>query len=255
MLYGKLPAVRKWALGAVCALGLLAVQPLAFAAETEPEFIENENGELVEVVKGKDSESGSRSHDDSPADGWFKRADDRMEADKSSKEGTEDENKKGKKQRYVKIIEEENGFAYYLDTQNARWLPLPHSNSEQIIDVWVKLVQVGETDSVTSRGTRPDSSYSYSDIYYLEHYYLRPNKQQIQFLCELEVTGRPQNAIEERRYSAAHWENLVPGSVEDDIYHAVMEELRRSKNFWQMTRHGKRITVRDAIEEYLRISL
>lgn len=252
MLYGNLHVVRKWALGAVCALGLLAAQPLAWAAESEPEFIENEDGEIVEVVRGEDKESNRRYHDDSPADGWFRNADNRMEEDDSeSQNGTGEK----KKQRYVKIIEEENGFAYYLDMQNARWLPLPHSSSEQIIDIWVKLVQVGETEGVTSRGTRPDSSYSYTDVYYLEHYYLRPKKQQIQFLCELEVTGRPQNAIEERRYSAAHWEDLVPGSVEDEIYHAAVAEMKRSRNPMQMTRHGKRITARDAIEEYFRISL
>ena len=255
MLYGKLLPVRKCALGVVCALGLMAVQPIAWAAETEPEPIENEEGEFVEVVKEADNESGSRSHDDSSVGGWFKRTNERMEADKASKEETEDKSKRDKKQRYVKIIEEENGFAYYLDMQNARWLPLPHSSSEQIIDIWVKLVQVGETEGVTSRGTRPDSSYSYTDVYYLEHYYLRPKKQQIQFLCELEVTGRPQNAIEERRYSAAHWEDLVPGSVEDEIYHAAVAEMKRSRNPMQMTRHGKRITARDAIEEYFRISL
>ena len=232
----------------------MAVQTIAWAAETEPEPIENEDGELVEVVKEADNESGSRSHDDSPADGWFRSADSRMEDDEESRDGAEGSKEK-KKQRYVKIIEEENGFAYYLDMQNARWLPLPHSSSEQIIDIWVKLVQVGETEGVTSRGTRPDSSYSYTDVYYLEHYYLRPKKQQIQFLCELEVTGRPQNAIEERRYSAAHWEDLVPGSVEDDIYHAAVAEMKRSRNPMQMTRHGKRITARDAVEEYFRISL
>ena len=251
MLYGNLHVLKKWMLGAACALGLLAVQPLAWAAGSAPEFIENEDGEIVEVAKGEDMESNKRYHDESSADDWFKRSDEGMEADGEGQDGTEGK----KKQRYVKIIEEENGFAYYLDMQNARWLPLPHSSSEQIIDIWVKLVQVGETEGVTSRGTRPDSSYSYTDVYYLEHYYLRPKKQQIQFLCELEVTGRPQNAIEERRYSAAHWEDLVPGSVEDEIYHAAVAEMKRSRNPMQMTRHGKRITARDAIEEYFRISL
>jgi len=246
MLYEKLPAVRTLALGAVCALGLLAAQPLAWAAESEPEFIENEDGEIVEVVRGKDKDYP----DNSPADGWFRSADRRMEDDESQSQDGEK-----KKQRYVKIIDDENGFAYYLDTRNARWLPLPHSSSEQIIDIWVKLVQVKETDSFTSRGTRPDSSYSSADVYYLEHYYLRPKKQQIQFLCELEVTGRPQNAIEERHYSAAHWEDLVPGSVEDEIYHAAVAEMARSRDPAQMTRHGKRITLRDAVEEYFRISL
>ena len=96
-----------------------------------------------------------------------------------------------------------------------------------------------------------DGTYSYPQKYYLEHYYIRPSAQQIQFLSELEVTGRPSNAIKERPYSASHWENLVPGSIEDDIYHKVVESMK------EYSKNGKRggISTRDAVEEYLRISL
>ena len=65
--------------------------------------------------------------------------------------------------------------------------------------------------------------------YFLSHYYIRPKTRQIQFLSELEVTGRPDNAITERPYSSLHWENLVPGSIEDDIYHGVFTIRYR---FW-----------------------
>ena len=116
------------------------------------------------------------------------------------------------------------------------------------IERLLKLVQEGAGDLAAAE------DYSYPQTYFLEHYYIRPDRQQIQFLCELEVTGRPQNAIKERDYSPANWEGLVPGSVEDEIYRATVDYLKKSKKYG-MTRHGKNITVRDALEEYFRISL
>ena len=71
--------------------------------------------------------------------------------------------------------------------------------------------------------------------YYMEHYYIWPKRRQIQFLCELEVTGQPQNAIKERDYDGRNWENLVPGSVEDNIYTGVAKymEGKNQKEFFK----------------------
>ena len=85
--------------------------------------------------------------------------------------------------RYVKIFQD-NSYSYLMDMQTARWINCPHTGSEQIIDVWIKLVGNGSGDSASE-------PYSYPSKYYLEHYYIRPDKQQIQFMSELEVTGRP----------------------------------------------------------------
>ncbi|SDP46629.1 hypothetical protein SAMN05216366_12025 [Selenomonas ruminantium] len=144
-----------------------------------------------------------------------------------------------KKERYVLLLED-NGFAYYLDRQNAKWKKIPYSESEDILDVWIRLVKTDDS-----------GEYSYPPKYYLEHYYLRPKKQQVQFLSELEVTGRPNNAIKERAYSVRNWENLVPGSLEDEIYHKVLKQMKQSsaKNWFK----GK--SLRDEIEDKLRISL
>jgi hypothetical protein len=218
----------------------------------------NADDEIVTVVKGdekteaalkaeketeysKPAASPASPSDSSRADEWFERP----EAEKAPK--TEE---KGKPvvERYLKIIKDESGFTYYLDTRTARWRYLPYSANEKIIDVWVKLVQDDAGESASAE------DYSYPQTYFLEHYYIRPDRQQIQFLCELEVTGRPQNAIKERDYSPANWEGLVPGSVEDEIYRATVEYLKKSKKFG-MTRHGKNLTARDALEEFLRISL
>ena len=70
-----------------------------------------------------------------------------------------------------------------------------------------------------------DSQYTYQEKYYLEHYYIRPSTQQIQFLCELEVSGRPDNDISQRKYNVKNWEYLVPESVEDNIYQAVVKKM------------------------------
>ena len=77
----------------------------------------------------------------------------------------------------------------------------------------------------------PESgSYHYPEKYYLMHYYLRPKTQQIQFLSELEVAGgRPNNDVKERGYQSQNWENLIPDSVEDVIYHGVVKRMKNPK--------------------------
>ena len=157
----------------------------------------------------------------------------KQEPDKKVKAKTEQD-------RFVELLND-NGFVYALDTKNARWIPMPHSGKEYIADVWVRLVQ-----------TTPDKEYSYPQKYYLEHYYIRPKTQQIQFLCELEVTGRPENAIQQRPYKSSNWEDLVPGSIEDEIFHTVLKNMRKN-HIGGNSANG--MSVRDVVEEYLRISL
>jgi len=144
-----------------------------------------------------------------------------------------------KKVRYVYLLED-NGFAYYMDTRNAKWMKIPYSENEDIVDVWIRLVK-----------TEPDEEYSYPQKYFLEHYYIRPKTKQIQFLSELEVTGRPDNTVKERPYSVRNWENLVSGSLEDEIYHRVLKVMKRDP-FVQWFK-GK--SFRDVLEDSLWISI
>lgn len=122
------------------------------------------------------------------------------------------------KERFQELLRDES-FIYYMDTQSIRYIPIPN-RQEKMIDVWVKLKPNSFSDDGDAKAGK----------YYLEHYYLNPKSKQIQFLCELEVTGRPSNAIKERPYSSQNWENLVPGSVEDDIYHAVVKKAKSSSS-------------------------
>ena len=132
------------------------------------------------------------------------------------------------KDRYVELFRE-NSFCYYMDKQSAKWIPCPGTNDEYIIDVWIKLVREESAEGEENS----NAAYAYPDKYYMEHYYLRPSQEQIQFLCELEVSGRPDNNIKEREYASANWDKLVPESIEDSIYHSViknMKNLKRGKN-------------------------
>ena len=169
-------------------------------------------------------------------------------ADAGDKPLGSEEGKKEKKglpsSRFMKILFDST-YTYYMDTENVRWIICPHTNNEQIVDVWIKMVP--DSDAADASG-----SYSYPAKYYLEHYYIRPSTQQIQFMCELEVTGRPNNDIQERAYSASNWENLVPGSVEDSIYHAVLENI---KNVPDVSKKDTSGSVSDILDEYLRISI
>ena len=141
------------------------------------------------------------------ADDWFTKDGEDRGASRKTNEGK-------KKERYMLLCQDDS-FIYWLDTQNVRWMDMPYSSLESIIDIWVRLEDISE-----------DAEYSYPQKYYMEHFYLRPEKQQIQFLSELEVTGKPQNAIKERQYRYENWENLVPGSTEEEIYYAVVEHMK-----------------------------
>ena len=143
----------------------------------------------------------------------------KMEAPvQANKDAVKTKNKKSKeKDRFQEIFRDES-FIYYMDTRSVRNVPIPN-RQDRMIDVWVKLKPNSFSDGDAKAGK-----------YYLEHYYLNPKSKQIQFLCELEVTGRPSNAIKERPYSSQNWENLVPGSVEDDIYHAVVKKAKSSSS-------------------------
>lgn len=173
------------------------------------------------------------------ADDWFTRPDETKSITTQSEESKTKQKDKEEK-RFVELLKD-NGFTYYLDTKNARWIQMPHSGNEYIADVWVKLVQTDDS-----------GEYSYPAKYFLAHYYVRPNTQQIQFLSELEVTGRPDNAIKERPYSMQNWENLVPGSVEDELYHGIVKNMKKNR-LGGKSSNG--MSVRDMVEEYLRISL
>ncbi len=137
--------------------------------------------------------------------------------------------------RYVKLFQDDS-FIYSMDTQTAKWILCPNTSNEYIIDVWIRLDAIENNDTnaidsssvvATAYTNSRATAYSYPNRYYLEHYYIRPDKSQIQFLSELEVTGRPDNNIEERAYDVKNWENLVPDSIEDSIYQAVTKKMKR----------------------------
>lgn len=172
------------------------------------------------------------------ADDWFSKPRDTTTAEGRAAQQREAQQEKAERYRYLLT---DSGFDYYMDMKTARWIPLPHSGSEYIADVWVRLMPQGVK-----------AAYSDVDKYYLEHYYIRPSTHQVQFLCELEVSGRPDNAIEERSYSAQHWENLVPGSIEEEIYNGVMKHIKKNK-IGGSGSNG--MSLRDMADEYLRIAL
>lgn len=231
--------MKKWvyAVGAVAAAFLLML-PKSVQAE-EPEEILSSN--VTSEADTGNKEKGRFKTDSSRADDWFSKQDDEKKARRQykSKENTEKRRQADKKERYA-LLFKDNGFAYYLDTQNLKRMKIPYSGSEDILDVWIRLLK-----------TDTSGEYSYPQKYYLEHYYLRPKKKQVQFLSELEVTGRPNNAIRERSYSVRNWENLVPGSLEDEIYNNVIKYMK-SDPFTDWFKHK---SFRDEVEDKLRISL
>ena len=177
------------------------------------------------------------------ADDWFSTTDETADIEsENDRERLLREQKEHS--RYVHVLTD-NGYEYDLDTRNTRWIPLPHSGDEYIIDTWVKLVKDASEDT-------SDGNYSYPAKYYLAHYYVRPKTRQIQFLSELEVTGgRPDNTVKGRGYQAQNWEDLTPDSIEDAIYASAVKHAGKNRIGSAFRIH---MSVRDAVEEYLRVS-
>ena len=168
---------------------------------------------------------------------------------KAARAAKKAEAKREKKARY-KTLFTDNGFTYYLDSKNSRWIPRPNSGSERIIEAWIRLVEnPGGEPPVDSDQVRPAK-------YFLEHYYISPQRREIMFISELEVTGRPENAIKERPYDNANWEQLVPGSIEDDLFEAVVARMKNAPGERSGILSGTSgMSLRDMVEEYARISL
>lgn len=179
-------------------------------------------------------------------------------------------NLKTLKTRFIRLAVDDT-YTYYLDKSSVQWKRVPYLANEYMADVWVRMIERNPSqlsDDMASYGAdnfraevalAREQGYQYSpedlkvlrnQAYVLEHYYLRPKTKQIQFLCELEVFGRPQNAINERAYDYQNWEYLVPGSIESAIYEATIKIIGKSK----ATERGH-MTFADMLDEYARIAL
>lgn len=188
----------------------------------------------------------------------------------SSTAAAPQQNLKVLKPRFLKLAVDDT-YTYYLDKTSVQWKRVPYLANEYMADVWVRMIEREPktlSDDMANYGAENfraevalarEQGYQYSpedlkvlrnQSYVLEHYYLRPKTKQIQFLCELEVFGRPQNAINERAYDNKNWEYLVPGSVESLIYDATIKIIGKGKS----SERGH-MTFIDMLEEYGRISL
>ena len=180
-------------------------------------------------------------------------------------------NESRERARFVKLFSDET-YDYYLDRQAVRWINMPYSTSEYMADVWIRMLErfpnysdmdsdlynyVSGMNTEINEAAKKGVIYDEIDLkvlhtkkYFLEHYYIRPKTKQIQFLCELEVIGRPQNAISERAYDYRNWEHLIPGSIETSIYYSVLSDIGQSR----ASKRGH-MTFADHLDEYFRIAL
>ena len=220
----------------VTLLTLSLALPTTFASNDETE----ENTSQAEEID-----------DSTSADDWFASPEETEILKNEPKEKT-DERKKKEQERYAYLLTD-SGYDYFLDGRATRWIQIPYRDDEYIVDTWIKLVPTDSSDDPES------GNYSYPQKYYLAHYYVRPKTQQIQFLSELEVSGgRPDNTVQGRGYQPRNWENLTPGSIEDEVYRGTLASIKKHSDKWSKI-FGSSYTgprrLRDFIEEYLRISI
>ncbi|MGP1366221.1 MAG: hypothetical protein ACTTKW_02715 [Schwartzia sp. (in: firmicutes)] len=149
----------------------------------------------------------------------------REEKERKAREKREKKHKKREIKKY-QIVYEDDSYVYYVDQENLRWRSIPYTE-ERMLDVWIRLIPVADAAEAETREAAGDL---YTGHYYLEHYYMRRRQRQVQFLAELEVNGRPQNDVAAGKYSSAAWEDLVPGSLEDALYHRIMKKVTNPKD-------------------------
>ncbi len=142
--------------------------------------------------------------------------------------------------RFIEILRDDS-FIYLMDRKTAHYEKVPHLAKEKMIDVWIKLEPLEFLEG----------DYTFPSKYYLEHYLIRPKTQQIMFLAEMEVAGRPSNEMKEMPYDPRRWERLVPGSIEDSVYHAVLLNEGQVKD--ESANGGA--SIRDYVENIFNISL
>ena len=142
--------------------------------------------------------------------------------------------------RFIEILRDDS-FIYLMDRKTAHYEKVPHLAKEKMIDVWIKLEPLEFLEG----------DYTFPSKYYLEHYLIRPKTQQVMFLAEMEVMGRPSNEIKEMPYDPRRWEHLVPGSIEDSVFHAMMLNEGQVKD--EAASGGT--SIRDYVENIFNISL
>ncbi len=197
--------------------------------------------EEVEDYPAQAQDTGEHVWDesDSRADDWFANPSEKEDYGSEGKDGDEEEAKKRKKAQFIEIYRDES-FIYSMDRKSAFYTNVPHTIDEKMIDVWVKLEPLEYAPE----------DYTYPPKYFLEHYLLRPKRKQIQFLCEIEVAGRPSNDVEDKRYDPRRWERLIPGSIEDTIFQAILQHKKEIHD--ESSSNGT--SVRDYIENTFNVS-
>lgn len=225
-------------------VALIAAATLFLPTGTEARESRFEGGseEIEDYPKqAKDTREAAWDESEPNADDWFtnpsKKEDYGSDDERDETDGEAAE--QAKKKRFVEIFRDES-YVYKMDTKTAHFTHIPHTIDEKMIDVWVKLEPLEYAPE----------DYSYPPKYFMEHYLLRLKRKQIQFLCEIEVSGRPNNEAEDKRYDPRRWEKLIPGSIEDTVYHAVLQY--KGKIHDESKSNGT--SVRDYVENTLNIS-
>lgn len=227
-----------------------------------------------------------RQGDESPADDWWIYEEmpdaDAEQAERSrilkeqeEKKRVDKQNRRNRRKRYrFKLFMEDDGYRYYFDRLQSHWVRVPYTAEEYMADVWLRLVPVEkvqeepvseeeqrlprymrerlEQERLAKEALKPKPTPDTRPAhYYLVHYYLRPMRRQLQFISELEVFDRPDNNIEEPAYRPNAWENLVPHSVESDMYYKVLKIMRSSPQNPAI----RDMKAADFLEKVFRISL
>lgn len=117
--------------------------------------------------------------------------------------------------RYLRLYVR-NDLEYFLDLATAKKIKHPYLK-EELWDVWIKIKE------------NEDAAYTYPEVYTMAHYYVRCTMSQLQLIQTFKIEEEAAVAYApEVPYREKNWQNLIPGSNEEELYWAILKNVKEN---------------------------
>lgn len=112
------------------------------------------------------------------------------------------------------LLYSDDDYDYFIHTGALKIIQHPYIKEQKIVDVWIKVE--GNANGIVY----------YPVNYTMQHYYMRLDRPQIQLLTSIECYSSGQTHIAvDKTYLEDAWYDIVPMSVEEACYFAIMEQI------------------------------
>lgn len=113
------------------------------------------------------------------------------------------------------LLYSDDDYDYFINTGALRKIQHPYIKGQELVDVWIKV-----------EGNANDIVY-YPVNYTMQHYYMRLDQPQVQMVTSVECYSSGQTHVAvDKPYLEDAWCDIIPMSVEEACYFAIMEQLK-----------------------------